>query len=48
VLTDALVTRVTFDRYKRTRVTGVEFSHDGTIHRVGAGCEVVLCLTPMT
>jgi choline dehydrogenase len=44
VLTDALVTRVTFDRHERTRVTGVEFSHDGTIHRVGAGCEVVLSL----
>jgi choline dehydrogenase-like flavoprotein len=44
VLTDALVTRVTFDRHERNRVTGVEFSHDGTIHRVGAGCEVVLSL----
>ncbi|MCW2653672.1 MAG: Choline dehydrogenase [Mycobacterium sp.] len=44
VLTGALVTRVTFDRYERNRVTGVEFSHNGTIHRVGAGSEVVLSL----
>jgi choline dehydrogenase len=44
VLTDALVTRVTFDPYERNRVTGVEFSHDGTMHRVGAGSEVVLSL----
>jgi choline dehydrogenase len=41
VLTGALVTRVTFDR---TQATGVEFSHDGTIHRVGAGSELVLSL----
>jgi choline dehydrogenase len=41
VLTGALVTRVTFDR---TRATGVEFSYDGTIHRVGAGFELVLSL----
>jgi choline dehydrogenase len=41
VLTGALVTRVTFDH---TRATGVEFSHDGQIHRVGAGSEVVLSL----
>jgi choline dehydrogenase len=41
VLTGALVTRVTFDR---TRATGVEFSYDGTIHRVGAGSELVLSL----
>src|SRR3982075_2327555 len=38
VLTGALVTRVTFDH---TRAAGVEFSHDGQIHRVGAGAEVV-------
>jgi choline dehydrogenase-like flavoprotein len=44
VLTGALVTRVTFDPYERNRVTGVEFSHDGKIHRVGAGSEVVLSL----
>jgi choline dehydrogenase-like flavoprotein len=44
VLTGALVIRVTFDRYDRNRVTGVEFSHDGTIHRVGVGSEVVLSL----
>jgi choline dehydrogenase-like flavoprotein len=41
VLTGALVTRVRFDR---TRATGVEFSYDGTIHRVGAGSELVLSL----
>jgi choline dehydrogenase len=41
VLTGALVTRLTFDH---TRVTGVEFSHEGAIHRVGAGSEVVLSL----
>jgi choline dehydrogenase len=41
VLTGALVTRVTFDR---TRATGVEFSYDGTIHRVGARSELVLSL----
>jgi choline dehydrogenase len=41
VLTSALVTRVTFDR---NRATGVQFSHDGQIHRVGAGSEVVLSL----
>jgi choline dehydrogenase len=41
VLTGALVTRVTFDH---SRATGVEFSHDGTIHRVGAGSELVLSL----
>jgi choline dehydrogenase len=44
VLTGALATRVTFDRYQRNRVTGVEFTHDGTIHRVSAGFEVVLSL----
>jgi choline dehydrogenase len=41
VLTGALVTRVTFEH---TRASGVEFSHDGKIHHVGAGCEVVLSL----
>jgi choline dehydrogenase len=41
VLTGALVRRVTFER---NRATGVEFSHDGTIHEVGAGSEVVLSL----
>jgi choline dehydrogenase len=41
VLTGALVTRVTFDH---TSATGVEFSHDGQIHCVGAGSEVVLSL----
>ena len=44
VLTGALVTRVTFDRHERNRVTGVEFAHAGAIHRVGAGSEVVLSL----
>jgi choline dehydrogenase len=44
VLTGALVTLLTFDPYERNRVTGVEFSHDGQIHRVGAGSEVVLSL----
>jgi choline dehydrogenase-like flavoprotein len=28
VLTGALVTRLTFDRHERNRVTGVEFSHE--------------------
>jgi choline dehydrogenase len=41
VLTGALVTRVTFDR---NVATGVEFSYDGTMHRIGAGSEVVLSL----
>ena len=44
VLTGALATRVTFDPYHRNRVTGVEFTHAGAIHRVGAGSEVVLSL----
>jgi choline dehydrogenase len=44
VLTSALVTRITFDPFERNRVTGVEFSHDGKIHRVSAGFEVVLSL----
>jgi hypothetical protein len=41
VLTSALVTRVTLER---NRAVGVEFAHDGQIHRVGAGSEVVLSL----
>jgi choline dehydrogenase len=44
VLTGALVTRLTFDRSDRNLVTGVEFCQDGTVHRVDAGCEVVLSL----
>src|ERR1700694_827095 len=44
VLTGALVTRVTFDQLERNRVRGVQFSYDGTLHRVGAGSEVVLSL----
>lgn len=30
--------------FHRNPATGVEFSHDGALHRVGAGCEVVLSL----
>jgi choline dehydrogenase len=41
VLTHALVTRLTF---AGKRATGVEFSHAGQIHRMGAGLEVVLSL----
>ncbi len=41
VCTGALVVRLAFDR---ARATGVEFSHNGTNHRVGAGSEVVLSL----
>jgi len=41
VLTGALVTRVTFER---NRATGVQFSHNGKIHHVGVGSEVVLSL----
>jgi choline dehydrogenase len=44
VLTGALVTRLTFDRSDRNLVTGVEFCQDGVVHRVDAGCEVVLSL----
>src|ERR1700738_3519058 len=44
VLTGALVTRLTFAQVERKRVTGVEFSRNGHIHRVGAGSEVVLSL----
>jgi choline dehydrogenase len=44
VLTGALVTRVTFDQVERKRVSGVEFSYDGSLHRVAAGSEVVLSL----
>jgi choline dehydrogenase len=41
VLTHACVTRVTFDGQ---RATGVESDYQGTVHRLGAGCEVVLSL----
>jgi choline dehydrogenase len=41
VLTGALVTRLTL---QRNRVIGVEFAHDGTVHRIGARSEVVLSL----
>ena len=41
VLTGALVTRLAVDR---NRATGVEFSYDGTTHRVRAGSEVVFSL----
>ncbi len=39
ILTDALVTRLRLDG---NRVTGVEFSHGGTTHRVQAGSEVIV------
>jgi len=41
VLTHALVTHLTFEG---KRVTGVEISHEGRIHRIRAGLEVVLSL----
>ena len=41
VLTDALVTKVTFDA---NRATGVQFSHGGAMHTVSAGSEVILSL----
>ncbi|HEU5246071.1 MAG TPA: GMC family oxidoreductase N-terminal domain-containing protein [Candidatus Udaeobacter sp.] len=41
VLTEALVTRLTFEG---KRATGVEISYDGKTHRVRAGLEVVLSL----
>ncbi|MBD2215144.1 GMC family oxidoreductase N-terminal domain-containing protein [Nostoc linckia FACHB-104] len=41
VLTDALVTRLTF---QGKRVTGVEISYRGTLYRIGAAVEVVLSL----
>ena len=41
VLTDALVTRVTF---RGKRATGVEIFYGGAIYRVGAAVEVVLSL----
>jgi choline dehydrogenase len=41
VLTRALVTRLTFDG---KRATGVEFSYDGSTHRIAAALEVVLSL----
>jgi len=41
VLTGALVTRLALDGSK---ATGVEFAHNGTLHRVGAASEVVLSL----
>lgn len=41
VLTQALVTRVTIDGKK---ATGVEILHDGTVHRINAGLEVILSL----
>jgi len=44
VLTHALVTWVTFDG---TRATGVEMAYQGTVHRIGAGGEVVLSLGAM-
>ena len=44
VLTNALVTRLTFDG---KRATGIEFGYKGKIHRIGALCEVVLSLGAM-
>src|SRR5258707_10353071 len=44
VLTNALVTRLTFDG---KRATGIEFAYEGKIHRTGARCEVVLSLGAM-
>jgi len=44
VLTNALVTRLTFDG---KRATGIEFGYEGKIHRIGARCEVVLSLGAM-
>jgi choline dehydrogenase len=41
VLTNALVTRVTFEG---ERATGVEVAYDGKVQRIGAGLEVVLSL----
>jgi choline dehydrogenase len=41
VLTNALVTRVTFEG---KRATGVEIAYGGKIHRIGAASEVVLSL----
>src|SRR5260221_481641 len=41
VLTDALVTRITFEG---KRATGVEYIHNGKTHRLRAGLEVVLSL----
>ncbi|MFG1463869.1 GMC family oxidoreductase [Xanthobacter sp. DSM 24535] len=41
VLTQALVTRLVFEG---KRVTGVEISYDGKVHRISAGREVVLSM----
>src|SRR6202790_5519909 len=41
VLTGALVTRLTL---QGNRAAGVQFTHNGQLHRVGAGSEVVLSL----
>jgi choline dehydrogenase len=41
VLTQAMVTRLTLEG---KRATGVEVSHDGKVHRIGAKLEVVLSL----
>lgn len=41
LLTDALVTRVTFDNY---RATGIQFVHGGTVHTASASGEVILSL----
>jgi choline dehydrogenase-like flavoprotein len=44
VLTNALVTRLTFDG---KRATGIEFGYEGKIHRISVRCEVVLSLGAM-
>jgi choline dehydrogenase len=44
VLTNALVTRLTFDGQ---HVSGVEVAYDGKTHRIGAAFEVVLSLGAM-
>jgi choline dehydrogenase len=41
VMSDATVTRLTFDH---NTVTGIEFSHEGSVSRVTAACEVVVSL----
>ncbi|MEI9980896.1 MAG: GMC family oxidoreductase N-terminal domain-containing protein [Edaphobacter sp.] len=41
VLTEALVTRITFDG---TKANGVEMVYEGRTHRIRSGCEVVLSL----
>ena len=44
VLSRALMTRLTFSG---RRATGVEFTHDGKLHRIAAGREMILSLGAM-